>query len=156
MWYSPLCPGKTSRELKSCQNIIGKELIKTRHEYPQLQSRMYALLDQVSKMYKLAISALSKKKRAKLLAMQEQGFAAELRKDNKKLDKELRSLKARFAQSKAELSIQVKKVAQLTEQRADIVKKITHLEALEKTKRSQSDNLLSTDENVSHKVVSIS
>ncbi len=136
-----LYSGVTSDTLKTIHNDVGRDLIIIRHEFPILQGRVYTILDQIGKLYKLSMQTVQKRKQVKLLALQEEQTVRSLKEENHRLTKSLVRLEKSQKEQEFAFSTAQKRVNELEQERSAILKRTEEIEGATKEQQERLEML---------------
>jgi hypothetical protein len=96
--------GESSKQMLALHQEIGKELLLMRTENPALQPKVFALIDKVSSLYRLAQETTKKKKHYKLALNEQCALLDKLKRDNTSIQATITNLKNEQAQASAKLA----------------------------------------------------
>lgn len=120
--------GRTATKLQHMHQKIGKELIAIRKDHPTVQSKVYALLDQVGSLYRLSVKVIDKKKKVKQLLQEEKQVAFTRRQNSDQLRGEVVTLKCTIAKQEEQFSDYQQRFDSLAQEHQKLTKEYANLQ----------------------------
>lgn len=103
-------PKKTEIKISIIYNNVSKDLLSLKKEHPQTQPKVYSLLDQICKMYKLSKNSIVKKKLLKNKLSISNKESSILKVENLTLKTGIKKLITKLNLTKKDLEIKTKKL----------------------------------------------
>lgn len=101
---------KTEIQISKIYNNVSKDLLSLKKEHPQTQPKVYSLLDQVCKMYKLSKNSIGKKKLLKNKLSTSNKESSILKVENLTLKTNIKKLITKLNLTKKDLETKTKKL----------------------------------------------
>lgn len=136
-----LMAGPTSEKVVQLHQDIGKELILMRKDNLDLGSKIYPLLDQVGSLYRISCNIIKRKKEIKLALKQEQEIFSKINDENKKLKEKVASLEYALNTKNTQFTIYQQRLSDVMDERNNLLKKTSELDAKEKEYSSRLKEL---------------